>query len=1043
MARVVLKLFAAIIAVVLLVVGGLAVALPRLVNSDEFRTALHAAAAEALGTPVEWSRLDAGIVPLRLTLESPVLETPIADPADARLSARAIELRISAMTLLERKVEVESLVFRGLELVVTRTPEGLILPVPPGDPSPGAPPSAGTPSEAPSPEGDGGAEEDGGLELALRRVVVEEARIVLRDRTLPRPLDWQLEGFALEATGEDLERPLSIDLESRVAANGAPAGALAIEGEVSLAGLFDLAIELDALRLDTLQPYVTEATLAGLASGRISVEGASDVVSHFDTDLRIEGMDVSTFGLDLEGRLDLVASQELDRPIAFDATLDLGSRGSADLDGRVTLDGALDSVVVLDALDLVPFAALAGDEMGIEGRATGRVVVAVATGGEVTKLETDLRIPDARYADASVDLRGALDLGLGFAGLEKNDPFRFDIALALAQQGGRIDAEGTATLEGAVDAKLVLGNVDLAPLAPWIPEGTKVEGRLTGDADLARTAGGRIERIAVKLALADARVVRDPVDVAGRFDLTAGIEGEGPIDLVAALALDDGSGLRIEGTSTTAGVVDVHADLESFDLAIVRPFLSDPALRLEGLATGKGRLVGDATAPEFLSFDLGVDRGVIASGDAALEGPFLASLKIKEPLSRPRGRAELDLTATQLRYGETFAKPENMRALATARFVPEETGEIVFEATVALRDIDELLVQGAVGDTTTVSVTTTDFDLEGWESILPVLAPWSARGKVALDGLAVELIDGEPRRFGGKLALRGIALTVPDAGRIQLRGTIVGEETRIRTEGLKAKLGPAVIGIKGAIEDPLREGRFDLAIRTVGEVEANDVLSNLTSARDTVYGPLQFDGDVTGRLDHPDGVTGDLAGDVRFSVGEREGGRLRGVSLLRTILDQIPFVGGAARLTRPFRGGRSVDDYFTERFEIIEGVFRIGEGRVQAETLRLAYPGYEARLTGPMRLADLSIDMTGEVLLKGDLVSTLGGLAGADVPDREPIRIQLAKVTNTLAEPEIEMTAETLAAVPKLLFQGTGLDTITRGIGKQVGEALDRVLGAD
>ena len=32
--------------------------------------------------------------------------------------------------------------------------------------------------------------------------------------------------------------------------------------------------------------------------------------------------------------------------------------------------------------------------------------------------------------------------------------------------------------------------------------------------------------------------------------------------------------------------------------------------------------------------------------------------------------------------------------------------------------------------------------------------------------------------------MRGIALTVPDAGRIQLRGTIVGEETRIRTQDL-------------------------------------------------------------------------------------------------------------------------------------------------------------------------------------------------------------------------------------------------------------------
>ncbi|MEM9177825.1 MAG: AsmA-like C-terminal region-containing protein, partial [Myxococcota bacterium] len=552
-----------------------------------------------------------------------------------------------------------------------------------------------------------------------------------------------------------------------------------------------------------------------------------------------------------------------------------------------------------------------------------------------------------------------------------------------------------------------------------------------------------IERVSTRLALAEARVVRDPLDVTGRFDLTIGREGEAPIELDGALALDDGSAIRIEGTSSTSGVVDVRADLESFDLAIARPFVSDPALRLEGRATGDARVVGDLAAPEFLSLDLGVEDGVVVSGEASLEGPYLASLKMKEPLSRPRGRLELDLSATSLRYGETFAKPAGVRAEATARFVPEETGEVVFEANLALRDLDEILIQGAVGDSTTVAVTTTDIDLEGWEEILPVLAPWAPRGRVALDGLAVELIDGAPSQFGGRLAMRGIALTIPDAGRVQLRGSIVGEETRIRTQGLKAKLGPAVIAIQGAIEDPLGEGRFDLAIRTAGDVEANDVLSNLTTARNTVYGPLRFTGDVTGRLDDPNGIAPTLAGDVRFSVGERTGGRLRGVSILRTVLDQIPLAGGAALLSRPFRGGRSVDDFFAERFEIIEGVFEIGDGRVEAETLRLAYPGYEARLTGPMRLADLSIDMKGEVLLKSDLVSTLGGLAGANVPDREPIRIELAKVTNTLSEPEVEMTAETLAAVPKLLFQGIGLDTITKGIGRGVGDALDRVLGGN
>ena len=41
MIRLIPKILAAIVAVVLLVVGGLSVALPRLVNSDEFRAELY------------------------------------------------------------------------------------------------------------------------------------------------------------------------------------------------------------------------------------------------------------------------------------------------------------------------------------------------------------------------------------------------------------------------------------------------------------------------------------------------------------------------------------------------------------------------------------------------------------------------------------------------------------------------------------------------------------------------------------------------------------------------------------------------------------------------------------------------------------------------------------------------------------------------------------------------------------------------------------------------------------------------------------------
>ena len=1048
MLRLISKIIALVFALALLVIGALSVALPRLVNTEEFRTALHEGAAEALGTPIEWSALDAGVVPLRLTISDPVLVAEAANRDQARLTATKVDLRLSALALLQNKLQVDSLVLSGVELVVTRTPEGFVLPVASGsaeaesaasESSPGEGETEGADESGSSPETQPVEEE--ALQLALRRFLIEDSRIVVRDETLPRVLEWEFEDVRLEATGDSLDQPLALDLIASVSANGREAGGLEVLGEIALAGLYDLDVTLDGLQLNELQPYVQDATLAGALSGTIRLEGAEGVVSKVETDLEIVEMLVTSFGLDLVGRLDLKANQTLDQPVDFDAALDLGSEGRANIAGKMALDGALDAIIDLKSLELAPYAALAGQEMQVSGQASGRVEVATTADGGLARLETDLKIANARYADAALALGGTLDLALGLNGLEPTDPVRFDIALSLDDDGGLIDAEGKATMGGAVDAKLVLANVDLAPMAPWVPAGTKIAGRLTGDADLAMNADRVIERVSAKLAVAEARVVSDPLDVSGRFDLDIGRVGNEPIQLTAGLKLDDGSALVVEGTSTEAGVVDINAKLETFDLAIARPFLPDPEMKLAGLATGTGRLVGDAAAPEFLSFDVGVEGGAFVTEDYSVEGPFLAVIKVKEPMSRPRGRIDLDLTAASLRYLDQFSKPAGTRAEMTTRFVPEESGEIVFESKLKLRDIDEILLQGAIGDTTSVAVTTTNFNLKGWSEIFPVLEPYAVDGVIAVEGLGVELVEGAPSQFGGRISLRGVGLSVPNAGQVRLRGTILGEGNRIRTQGLKALVGGVVIGIKGAIEDPLGEGRFDLAIATQGEAETNDLLSNLTTTKDTVFGALDFNGQVTGRLDGPNGVADTLDGKVRFSIGEGKGGRLRGVSILRTVLDQIPLLGGAARLSQPFRGGRSVDDYFTERFDVIEGDFALGEGKVVAETLRLAYPGYEARLQGPMRLSNLEIDMTGEILLKGDLVSALGGLAGANLAERKPIRIELARVTNTLNDPKVVMTKSTLAAVPKLLFQATGLDTITLGIGKGVGKAIDRVMG--
>jgi hypothetical protein len=852
MRKIVLRILAGFIAIGVLLIGVLAVALPRLINRDEFQMTLRERAAETLGTPVDWESLEIGLLPLRLTINAPVLVAASGDPEDARLAAESVDLRLALFPIFSGRVQVDSLVLHGVELVVTRTSEGFLFPV--AEEAEGQDASDAIKPADPAPVDE--APEAAAFEVALRRIVILESRVIIRDRTLARPKEWRLEELEFEAETQagSASESLAVKLAANVRSGATEVGRIESAGTVSLAGLYDLDVEIERLLIAEFQPYLPDTTVSGVMSGRIALVGAASSLSEIELDLHVDQLAVEPTGLHLAGGLSLQARQALGAPATFSATLDLDTGGQAKITGTLAL--------------------------------------------------------------------------------EDDDSIQFD-----------------ATLEHS-----------------------------------------------------------------------------------------DGGRLDIEGTSTREGVIDVRAEFESFDLVLARPFLPDPKIELAGLATGKARIIGEAASPESISLDVRVESGVLRTTDYLVEGPFFGTLNIRDPLSdRPRGQIELDLTAARLEYQGQFKKPPGMRAEMTTKFSSDQSGEIVFESRIKFRDINEILLQGAIRDSISVAVTISSLNLEHWSDVLPALEPYQLDGVIRFEGIGVELVEDSPGQFRGRIALENIGLSLPDAGRLRIRGAIVGEGSRIRTKGLSVLMGGMTIGINGNVEDPLNEARFELAVKSIGDAEANDFFSALTSNRDTVFGNLELAGEVEGVASSEADLYSSIEGEFKFSIGKEKGGRLRGVSILRTILDQMPLLGGAARLTRPIRGGRSVDDYFTEHFEIIEGDFEIGQGRVDAKTLRLAYEGYEVRLSGPIRLRDLTIDMTGEILLKEDLVSVLGGHADADRADREPIRIPLARVTNTLADPKIVLTKEALAALPKLIFQGTGLETLA----VDVGRALGRFLGGD
>jgi AsmA protein len=196
-----------IIATVLvaLVVGAI-LALPFLVDADSYRETVRAAAEEAMGRPVRLGKIGLSVFPrLALTADDLVLGATENEGGGDLLIARRLEIGAELMPLLQRRLEVTSLVIREPELRLRRREDGSwLLPLP-----------VATTQESTGQAGGEGAGTDFSIGLvALRKgrvmmeaqgqsvAVLEDLDLKLRDVALDRPLNFAAAGTFVREDGQ-------------------------------------------------------------------------------------------------------------------------------------------------------------------------------------------------------------------------------------------------------------------------------------------------------------------------------------------------------------------------------------------------------------------------------------------------------------------------------------------------------------------------------------------------------------------------------------------------------------------------------------------------------------------------------------------------------------------------------------------------------------------------------------------------------------------------------------------------------------------------
>lgn len=524
------------------------------------------------------------------------------------------------------------------------------------------------------------------------------------------------------------------------------------------------------------------------------------------------------------------------------------------------------------------------------------------------------------------------------------------------------------------------------------------------------------------------------------------LEAEGhaldqPLDLKLAAVL--GSGGKVEGGGTVAldGPVDLEISLDAVALAPLAAYLG-PDLRVAGSASGTVRVKGPPEAPEALDVRLTLDDADVSVADITVRGRVSVEVDLAGPLDAPEGEFRLDATQAELRYGSAFTKPVGTEATASGRLAPGADGRWGVDGMrLKIKNLDSR-GSASEGPPLRAQLDAAPFELEGWSALLPALAEVNPSGRVGIDALKVSVA---PLELAGRITLDDVVIRAPDRPPIAFRGALVGSGTALRSEGLVATLVDQPIGLEIEVLDLDRTPSYRFAV-AAEQVDADALLTALAAKPDTLTGRISVEADVSGPLGGEREVAEAVRGKAALHMGK---GRLRGVSLLRGAFDRIGAVGDAAVLAGSARGGSTLQRFYDDEFESIDGTFRIGDGHARSDDLVMVYRHYRVELRGALGLLEQALDFTGRLVIGAEVdqaVAANAGNASAAAPERV---IPLAHVGGTLSAPKVALTREAavgLAAAYALGERRTQVEEkiderLGEGAGKEVLDVLEGLLG--
>ncbi|MEE3329559.1 MAG: AsmA family protein [Myxococcota bacterium] len=506
----------------------------------------------------------------------------------------------------------------------------------------------------------------------------------------------------------------------------------------------------------------------------------------------------------------------------------------------------------------------------------------------------------------------------------------------------------------------------------------------------------------------------------------------GAIDFDLAGILADASSVNVTGSVSLEGPITADVAVHALDVESLRSY-AGATRAISGKLDIVAKLVRTSSeAP--LEVDLSVSSAQLDAvvEELSVSGPLVLAATLKLKGETWSGPVRLELSEAALDYAAgTLLKAAGIPGVLAGKLVRREGSGTQLEYQLTLHNA---VASGAIEaePRLRIEVDAPPFDLTGWGEMIPALAEMDPTGTLGLEGM---VFHGGPSDLIGSLVLGDVLIQSEGASALLLNGFLDALGNKLVPRDLTATAGTAKFAVEGEIADLFDDGAgrsLALNLVTPDPVESNDVFSLVEAMRDAVHGALALDADILlplGADSTERSASERLVGDVHFQIGGDEaGGRLRGVSLLRKAFERFGALGHAALLALPAKRGTSMDEYYSEDFQVAHATFHIENGEARTQDFEVVHEKYTTRLRGGLRLSDLALDMRGEVVIGEELDAVLAGTESG----RERI-IPLARVGGTALDPTVSLKSEDIAVFTARYALGSN---------SKLGKKIDKALGA-